>query len=55
MSPKYASRLQITKQPNGPATTATPIPPSMARMKKSSSISGLAVFLVFIHIFLINI
>ena len=52
VSPKYASLRQITKQPSGPATTATPIPPTMARMKKSSSIFSLSKGAVFLTIVL---
>src|SRR5690554_1486378 len=37
VSPKYAIRRQTTKQPRGPATRATPSPPSSARQKKSPS------------------
>src|SRR6185437_4101762 len=36
VSPKYAMRRHTTKDPSGPATTATPIPASSARSTKSS-------------------
>ncbi|MNL69063.1 hypothetical protein D3C87_1938770 [compost metagenome] len=32
-------RRQTTKQPRGPAVSATPIPATMARMKKSSNMA----------------
>src|SRR3546814_20562737 len=36
-------RRHTMKQPSGPATSATPMPPTRARVKKSSSIAGLPV------------
>ena len=38
VSPKYDNLLQITKQPSGPVTKATPIPATKALIKKSSNI-----------------
>ena len=38
VSPKNDSRLHTTKQPNGPVTSAIPIPPNNALPKKSSNI-----------------
>ena len=39
VSPKYARRRQTIKQPSGPASKATPVPPTTARIKKSSSMA----------------
>ena len=39
VSPKYARRRHTMKHPSGPASKATPMPPTTARMKKSSSMT----------------
>src|SRR3546814_3341234 len=41
-------RRHTMKQPSGPATSATPMPPTRARVKKSSSIAGLPVRVVMV-------
>ena len=40
VSPKKDNRLQITKQPKGPVTSAIPTPAIKALIKKSSIIKG---------------
>src|SRR5690606_26031328 len=41
VSPKYAMRCQTTKQPRGPASNATPRPPSSARKTKLSMLHSI--------------
>src|SRR3546814_19785730 len=41
-------RRPTMQQPSGPATSATPMPPTRARVKKSSSIAGLPVRVVMV-------